>query len=90
MVFAAESGDSVSGLSRLFGSELGDNTVEPFGDVTPSLFRLPPFDDEMVEVHCPSGDILLGSQTTISGGLSAPGLCEFTLKVTVKLLLLLF
>lgn len=94
VVFAADKGDSVSGLSKLLGSEFGDKTVEPFGDITGSpLRKLPPFDDT-VDMHCPSGDILFGSQTTTSGKFSFFGLCaELTLKVTVvvtvKLLLLL-
>lgn len=82
-VFVTDKGDKVSGLSKLLGSEFGDST-EPFGDVTCSLLKLPPFEDT-VEVHCPSGDILFGSQTT-SGKFSLFGLCE--LNVTLKLLLL--
>lgn len=81
VVLVADKGDSVSGLNKLLGSEFGDRT-EPFGDVTGSLRKLPPFEDT-VEVHCPSGDILFGSQTTTSGKFSLFGLCELTLNVTV-------
>lgn len=61
------------------------------GERTWSVGRLKlPFDD-MVELHCPSGDILFGSQctSTCDGGKSC-GLCVFTLKVTVVVTVKLF
>lgn len=87
-----DNGDKVSGdRSKLLGSEFGDK-IEPLGDKTWSVLRLELLlDDDRVELHCPSGDILLGSQcSSIWGdGCSFLGLCEFTLNVrtvvTVKL-----